>query len=123
MLQNVPYYELRKTFEISAAHKLELSYQSKCEVVHGHNWKIEVEVGTEELNKDGMVIDFTHLKKVVMRLDHGNLNNMIENPTAERIAKYLHEEIERALEVYNPDASVTQITVTESEGNVICFTP
>ena len=34
-------YEVKKRFEISAAHKLDLDYDSKCTNFHGHNWIIE----------------------------------------------------------------------------------
>ena len=35
-------YEVIKTLEISAAHKLSLPYESKCTSLHGHNWYITV---------------------------------------------------------------------------------
>ena len=35
-------YYVRKTLEISAAHRLKLSYESKCSTLHGHNWIITV---------------------------------------------------------------------------------
>ena len=60
--------------EISASHSLKLSYRSKCENLHGHNWIITVYCRSEVLNEDGMVVDFTHIKETVMgRLDHRNL--------------------------------------------------
>ena len=31
-------YTVRKRIEISASHSLKLSYESKCENLHGHNW-------------------------------------------------------------------------------------
>ena len=37
----------------SAAHFLR-HYQGKCENLHGHNWKVEITVKTEELDKAGM---------------------------------------------------------------------
>ena len=30
-------YEIKKTFEIAAAHRLSLDYDSKCTNLHGHN--------------------------------------------------------------------------------------
>ncbi len=63
--------------EISASHSLKLSYRSKCENLHGHNWIITVYCRSEVLNEDGMVVDFTHIKETVMgRLDHQNLNEV-----------------------------------------------
>lgn len=35
-------YTVIKRMEISAAHSLSLSYPSKCEYLHGHNWIITV---------------------------------------------------------------------------------
>ena len=64
--------------EISASHSLKLSYRSKCENLHGHNWIITVYCRSEVLNEDGMVVDFTHIKETVMgRLDHRNLNEVV----------------------------------------------
>ena len=74
--------------EISASHKLVLPYRSKCASLHGHNWIITVYCRSARLNADGMVVDFTRIKEVVMeKLDHQNLNEVLPfNPTAENIA-------------------------------------
>lgn len=84
-------YEVRKRIEVSAAHKLELSYKSKCTNLHGHNWIIDVFLRSETLNDDGMVMDFTHVKKAVQdKFDHKIINDVVDfNPTAENIAKYI----------------------------------
>ena len=58
-------YEVKKRLEISAAHRLALGYESKCTNLHGHNWIIDVYLRSKELNEDGMVMDFTHIKKAV----------------------------------------------------------
>ena len=83
-------YTVIKRMEISASHSLKLSYRSKCENLHGHNWIITVYCRSEVLNEDGMVVDFTHIKETVMgRLDHQNLNEVVSlNPTAENIARW-----------------------------------
>ena len=51
-------YTVIKRMEVSAAHSLKLSYRSKCENLHGHNWIITVYCRSKELNADGMVVDF-----------------------------------------------------------------
>lgn len=81
-------YTVIKRMEISAAHSLSLSYPSKCEYLHGHNWIITVHCRSKELNTDGMVIDFTHIKQVVKdQLDHRNLQRGAPfNPTPQNIA-------------------------------------
>lgn len=57
--------------EIAGAHNLKLSYESKCSNLHGHNWIVTVYCKSETLNADGMVIDFTHVKRDVHdKLDH-----------------------------------------------------
>ena len=58
-------YTVIKRMEISASHSLRLSYPSKCENLHGHNWIITVYCRAKELNADGMVVDFSHIKRAV----------------------------------------------------------
>ena len=102
-------YYVKKRFEISAAHRLELSYKSKCSNLHGHNWIVTVECRSRELNADGMVVDFTHIKEMVMdRLDHSVINDVIEcNPTAENIARWIVDTV----------PCCWRCEVQESEGN------
>ena len=33
-------YTVKKRIEVSASHSLKLSYESKCQNLHGHNWII-----------------------------------------------------------------------------------
>ncbi len=58
-------YTVIKRMEISASHSLKLSYPSKCEKLHGHNWIITVYCRSKELDENGMVVDFTHIKQAV----------------------------------------------------------
>ena len=37
--------------------------------LHGHNWIIDVTCQREELDENGMVVDFGKIKEVVMALD------------------------------------------------------
>lgn len=106
-------YTVIKRMEISAAHRLNLSYPSKCEQLHGHNWKITVYCRARQLNGDGMVVDFTQVKQAIHgRLDHQNLNEVLPfNPTAENIARWVCEQIPTCFKV----------EVQESEGNTAVY--
>ena len=104
-------YYIEKTLEISACHRLKLSYESKCQNLHGHNWIITVYCKSRELNSDGMVVDFTHIKQLVQeRLDHANLNEVLPfNPTAENIASRYRS----AIAAWCRRARATKLSMTQ----------
>lgn len=106
-------YYVKKRFEISAAHRLNLCYESKCLRLHGHNWIITVECRAKELNENGMVTDFTHIKQMVVdKLDHSVLNDVLDmNPTAENIARWIVETVPNCF----------RCEVQESEGNSAAY--
>ena len=83
-------FEIKKRVEISAAHRLCLDYESKCTVLHGHNWIVDIYLRADKVNKNGMIMDFTEIKKLVVEpLDHKVLNDVLPfNPTAELLAEY-----------------------------------
>ena len=58
-----------------------------------------MEVEVEGELKDGMVIDFYELKKILKEIlnkfDHNLLNNYIENPTSENIAITIFNQLKK----------------------------
>jgi 6-pyruvoyltetrahydropterin/6-carboxytetrahydropterin synthase len=86
-----------KGFTFDAAHAL-TRYYGKCENLHGHTYRLEVTV-EGPVHKNGMVVDFVLLKRIVKRvvlskLDHQNLNDHFENPSAENIAVWIWEQLQ-----------------------------
>ncbi|HLC18905.1 MAG TPA: 6-carboxytetrahydropterin synthase QueD [Thermodesulfobacteriota bacterium] len=113
-------YELVIEAWFSSAHNLR-EYEGACERLHGHNWKVEVHVRSETLDKLGMVMDFKTLKtrtnEVLDALDHRYLNDIPpfdkDNTTAENIARYIYAELSGRI---NDDmVRVSKIRVWESE--------
>lgn len=106
-------YYLQKRIEISGAHRLCLDYESKCSQLHGHNWIITVYCRSRELNSNGMLTDFTHIKQEITEmLDHKNFNEVLPfNPTAENIARWICDRVENCY----------RVEVQESEGNIAAY--
>ncbi len=119
-----------KSFSFDAAHYLP-NYEGKCKNLHGHTWKLEVEVSGLVDQATGMVIDFVQLKKAVNRevislLDHVLLNDRVGNPTCENLLDWiwkalyprsLHEggvKLER-LRLWETPDSFAEITREENE--------
>lgn len=94
-------------------HRL-LDYDGKCRHLHGHNGKAVLTLEASELDRLGMVVDFSRIKRVVQtwiddNLDHRMLLHrddpvlpflrqqgepifvMDVNPTAENIAKLIYD--------------------------------
>ena len=106
-------YYVKKRIEISASHRLELDYESKCTALHGHNWIITVHCRAKDLDRNGMVTDFTDIKSTVMgKLDNAYLNDVVPfNPTAENLARWICENV----------ANCYRVDIQESEGNVASY--
>ena len=106
---------LQKEFTFDAAHRL-IQYHGKCEALHGHTYRLAV-VLKGFPDEEGMVLDFVELKKLVKdtilsRLDHAYLNDLFEQPTAEYIALWIWEQIEK--EVKRPNCALYSVEVWET---------
>ena len=123
-------YKARVELDFSAAHFLS-HYQGKCENLHGHNYKVRLWVKGKELDKGGMLADFSLLKKALKAatdpLDHSNLNDMEifkNNPSAERIARYIFERAyEKLPELGIKSSLLHAVDVFESAGSMARYSP
>jgi|TARA_B110000196_G_scaffold160437_1_gene137913 6-pyruvoyltetrahydropterin/6-carboxytetrahydropterin synthase len=96
--------------------------------MHGHNWKVEVEICGNKLDNIGMVIDFKEIrnttKSVVDQLDHRFLNDLDPfkeiNPTAENIAQYIYTELSDVMN--DKQIEVKSIKLWETEKSAVTFT-
>jgi 6-pyruvoyltetrahydropterin/6-carboxytetrahydropterin synthase len=86
--------------EFDAAHLLP-GYQGKCARLHGHTYQVEIVV-EGEVGEDGFVMDFYQLKKIIAKalqdLDHSYLNDILPNPTAETIARWISDHLAQDLD-------------------------
>lgn len=106
-------FRVTKRMEIAGAHRLALDYESKCSNLHGHNWIVTVYCEAEDLDENGMVCDFTLIKKAISdKLDHKYLNEIVDfNPTAENMAKWICDQV----------PNCRKVDVQESEGNTATY--
>lgn len=124
-------FEVRVEDSFAAAHFLK-DYHGKCENLHGHNYKVYVHVSGNKLDEGGMLLDFTILKRelktVLAKIDHTNLNDIEyfkQNPSAERIALFIYENLVSTLKEKNIDLSkesqtgtkICKVDVFETEKN------
>jgi len=113
-------YTLKIVSDFASAHTLR-DYPGACARMHGHNWKVEVEVLASQLDEIGMGVDFKVIKQatreVAERLDHRYLNELEPftrvNPTAENIAAYFYQELSAQLN--RPHIRVHAVTLWETE--------
>ncbi len=113
-------YTLKIVEDFASAHTLR-DYPGDCNRMHGHNWKIEVEVVAEQLDALGMGVDFKVIKNatrsLAKKLDHRYLNDIEPfnkvNPTAENIAAFFYQGLSKTLN--NERVRVSSVTMWETE--------
>jgi 6-pyruvoyltetrahydropterin/6-carboxytetrahydropterin synthase len=94
---------IAKHFEFESAHQLpDIPEYGKCRYLHGHTYKLTVEV-EGYVNERGWVINFKDLKAIVQtlvidRLDHQNINNFVDISTAENILLWIERAIRPEIE-------------------------
>jgi 6-pyruvoyltetrahydropterin/6-carboxytetrahydropterin synthase len=123
-------YRVSKQLWFCAAHQVRLS-ETRCEALHGHNYRVQVHAEARELDRTSYVIDFAELKKAAVeacdRFDHQNINEVApfregeRNPTAEELARYLWEELARRFD--DPRVRISRVEVWETDNNRAEYAP
>jgi len=122
-------FELKVVSKFSAAHQLQMVGE-KCEHLHGHNWKVEVHVAGQNLDKGGVLVDFGVLKKhvrdIMAVLDHKFINDLPmfhdgNPPSSENMAVYIAHEMEKRLNV--PGVRVSKVSTWETETSCATYLP
>ncbi|PAB56796.1 6-carboxytetrahydropterin synthase QueD [Anaeromicrobium sediminis] len=103
-------YILRSEHSFDSAHFL-AGYEGKCSNIHGHRWRVVVEVMEEKLKSggqlDGMVVDFGDLKNDLKEIvDFHDHKLIIEMGTMKKhLVELLKEEGFKIMEVnFRPTA-------------------
>ena len=112
-MDNEGVYILSKELYVEMAHRLGKGYKGKCMNVHGHSWKITINVIGSKLDSMGMLVDYKEIKEKLANevdrlLDHKlvlqkddpfipllkndtEVFTMDENPTSENLARFLFD--------------------------------
>lgn len=116
--------KVTRIFSFSAAHHL-TDYYGECERPHGHTYKLEVTVAGP-IGKDGLVVDFAALKKVVdkkvlVKVDHRDLNDLFENPSAENIAVWIWKSLKNIGKDTKRPIKLAEIKLWEGDNSFVTY--
>lgn len=112
-------YELKQHFHIESARFLpHLPKSHPCANMHGHSFKIILQLKGELQPQVGWVMDYHEISLVMApllkQLDHKVLNEVpgLENPTSELLAKWIYEKARLSIPLLQ---SVTIMETTSTE--------
>ena len=119
-------FELRVRREFCAAHSLSIA--GEIEPTHGHNWTVTAVFGGPTLDDDGLLYDFHelegHLDAIIAPFHNDNFNETPpfdqRNPSAERIAQYIAEQLQQRV---SQSIDVLSVSITEAPGCEATFRP
>ena len=77
---------LYKEVSFDASHRL-LHYRGKCHNLHGHRWKVEIQLTGRVDEQTNILVDYNEIKKIVERYDHQIILNA-SDPMVQRIEEF-----------------------------------
>jgi 6-pyruvoyltetrahydropterin/6-carboxytetrahydropterin synthase len=96
--------KISQAFKFEAAHRLpNVPDTHRCSRLHGHSYRVEVQLDGPVDARTGFVVDFFDVEKgfadIMGALDHRCLNEVdgLENPTAENIAVWIWDRLQPGL--------------------------
>ena len=116
-------FEVTVQDTFSSGHYLR-DYYGKCENPHGHNYRVLVTLIGEQLEPNGLLLDFKLLKRIlqptIQYLDHNMINDLEPftsvNPSAENLAKYFFDRTStQLLEMTGGRVRVKDCTIWETD--------
>lgn len=118
-------YSITVESSFSAAHRLK-GYRGKCEALHGHNWKVQVRILSDTLDKTGMAFDFKQARRlldnILVLVDHKQLNQTPffkrRNPTSEIIAEFIFNRYHKKMKT---PLRLKSVTVWETPSSSATF--
>lgn len=141
-------YTVKTCVSFEAAHRLYDvdTYSKECrDNLHGHSFKCFIDLGRQELNESGMVVDFRLFKKIVNetvteKYDHSvivrdtdplakplaenckKVNVVSFEPTAEHLARSIFYALKFAFGEIDEEVRVLQVSIQETENNIASYT-
>jgi 6-pyruvoyltetrahydropterin/6-carboxytetrahydropterin synthase len=120
-------YTIKTISRFSAAHIIP-GHPGICARLHGHNFRMEVEVQGKKLNDIGILVDFQDVKAatqtIIDKIDHRYLNEIPPfdkiSPTAENIAQWAYQHLKELLN--SEQAQVCAVTLWETDHGAVRYT-
>ena len=107
-----------RRIEFDAAHRI-LKHESKCKMLPGHRYALEVTFVSKELDNLGRVVDFGIIKDILgawidKNWDHNTVLSKDDNELGSNIAKITDQEI------YYLDCNPTAENMAKYLFNIVC---
>ncbi len=115
--------KLTKNFSFEASHRFDhLPEDHPCYNLHGHSYRVRVEVTGEVDEQTGFLLDYADLKAaiqpIIKRLDHKHLNDIegLRLTSTEHLIKWLWDRLKPTLPI------LSKITIFETDSTSCEYT-